>query len=85
MSEPDNVVSLRPAPQMPCDSADAAPDANEALVAFCERLNEGMNHVTTALIQIDARLRRVELAVNKTEREKVTKSVLYNGQGERVR
>lgn len=82
----DNVVPLRPAPQAPCDVGDAASDdAIGQLMAFCERLDEGLNHITSVLINVDVRLRRLELAVNKAEREKVTKSAIYNGQGERVR
>jgi hypothetical protein len=82
----DNVVPLRPMPQPPCDVGVTVPDdVAGQLMAFCERLNEGLNHVTSVLINVDARLRRLELALNKIEREKVTKSAIYNGQGERVR
>jgi hypothetical protein len=33
---------------------------------------------------MDSRVRRLELALNKAEREKVTKTAIYNPQGKRV-
>jgi hypothetical protein len=82
----DNVVPLRPVAQAPCDVGGAVPDdVAGQLTAFCERLDEGLNHVTSVLINVDARLRRLELALNKSERERVTKTAIYNGSGERVR
>lgn len=79
-----NVVPLHPAMHAP-QTAAQLDDPIATLMQFCERLSEGMSHITAVLVQLDVRTRRVELLINKIEREKITKSAIYNGQGERVR
>lgn len=82
----DKIVSLRPAPpsETAAQPASVADQTLANLTAFCERVHEGMEHLTAALVQMDARLRRIELAHNKAEREKLQKTAIFNGHGERV-
>lgn len=86
MSEDDNVVSFPRAEGAP-ESVDALAQAAERMVAdltaFCERLDEGLQHVAKVLVGMDARLRRLELAHNKAEREK-PKPAIFNAQGGRA-
>lgn len=57
-----DIVSFRP-PGFPPSDVEPAADADMLanVVAFCERLNEGLQHVAETLIAMDARLRRLEL------------------------
>jgi hypothetical protein len=87
MSEDENVVTFRPPLLRPVE-ADAGEteisDTLTNLVNYCERLEEGMKHFATIVVAMDSRVRRLELALNKAEREKVTKTAIYNPQGKRV-
>lgn len=90
MSEEENVVTFRPPLRavdgpMPSLVEDEIKALVSNLTTFCERLEEGMNHVSKVLVAMDSRLRKLELAHNKAEREKTPKNVIYNGHGERVR
>jgi len=77
----DNVVPLKPSTaQHKLDEKTL-----EACVATCERVSEALDHVAKVLVGLDLRLRKLELAHNKAEREKVTKTAIYNGHGERIR
>lgn len=84
----ENVVPLRP-PAAPAGAATPpAPEQQksfEQVLAFCERVEEGLQHVAATLVQMDARLRRLELARAKDEKKKLQATAIYNGHGERVR
>lgn len=82
--EKDNVVSLRPESPAPDFSIPpgAEPDMAD-LISLCERLDEGMKYITGVLVQLDTRVRRLELAHNKAEREK-PKPVILNAQGKQA-
>lgn len=82
----DNVVTLRPVIEAPADVEPSSAEQRmtlDNLVAFCERLNEGLQHVASVLVQTDARLRRLELAQNKVAREK-PKPVILNAHGKQA-
>ena len=86
MSDEDKIVTLRPAPP---PAAPMPPDDEQKsvvqLISFCERVEEGLQHVTTVLVGLESRLRRLELAWAKAEKQKLQSTAIYNGQGERVR
>lgn len=86
MDDDANVVTLHPAAPKaaPQPSADDTKSV-EQLIAFCERVEEGLQHVTTVLVGLESRLRRLELAWAKAEKQKLQSTAIYNGQGERVR
>lgn len=89
MSDEENVVTFRP-PQVPSAAAPITRSEQELcdvvqnLMTYCERLEEGLQHASQVLVAMDTRLRRLELAHNKAEREKVTKTAIYNPHGQRV-
>lgn len=85
----DNIVTFRP-PGVPSAEAPITRSEQELcevvqnLMAYCERLEEGMQHISQVLIGMDSRLRKLELAHNKAEREKAAKPTIFNPQGKRV-
>lgn len=81
---PDNVVTL-PTALHAVDPA-TPPDAPtlENLMAFCQRLEEGMQYVAQTLVAMDSRLRRLELAANKEARDKAKPTIL-NMHGDKAR
>lgn len=76
------VLECAAAPE--ADRPTAAPDPLEHLTAFCERLEQGLQYMTKVVVAMDVRLRRLELAQNRTEREKA-KPVILNAIGEKAR
>ena len=78
----DNVVKLplQPAPPVSFKPSDEETITN--LLAFCERLEEGMKHLATIVVGLDTRMRRLELAHNKAAREKA--GALVDVRGERI-
>jgi hypothetical protein len=60
--------------------ADADTIAN--LLVFCERMDEALRHTAAALLALDTRMRRLELAYNKAAREKA--GALVDMRGERI-
>lgn len=87
MSE-DNVIPLRaPAVELPSDGQPPAEfstvESIANLTAYCERLDEGITCATNVLINLETRLRRLELLQNAAERAKA-KPVILNQEGKRA-
>lgn len=82
MNEPDNVVALsvKPAPVPAVPQVD--PDVLVNLMNFCTRVEEGLQHMTAALVAMESRVHRLELAQRKAERAKA--GVLLNAQGGKI-
>lgn len=79
-----NVVALRPGPVAatppPCEDPALA-----NVLTFCEQMQEGLSHVTAALISLESRIKRLELAAAKAEKQKLASVAIYDGHGDRVR
>jgi hypothetical protein len=75
----DNVVTM-PVRMFKPAGADADTIAN--LLVFCERMDEALRHTAAALVALDTRIRRLELAYSKAAREKA--GVLVDVRGERI-
>ena len=81
----DNVVMLRPEAEQPDFSLPAGsgePTTSE-IMALLARMDEGLQYTASMLVQLDARVRRLELAQNKSDREK-HKPVFLNSEGKRM-
>jgi hypothetical protein len=88
MSEPenpvDNVVAFPAASSQENEQAPADADPTVTnLVKFCEQFDQGMKLMIGALAQIDHRVKRLELAQQKAEANKV-KPVIVDQRGNRV-
>lgn len=85
MGDDENVIPLRPAEPPAAPQPDSGePKSIEQLTAFCERVEEGLQYMTTVLVGLESRLRRLELAWNKAEKQKLQATAIYNPQGDRV-
>lgn len=86
MNDDHNVVSLHPdGPTAALPPSPHEAKSLEQLIIFCERVEEALVHVTTALVGLESRMRRLELSWAKAEKQKLQSAAIYNGQGDRVR
>ena len=79
-----NVVTLRPEAENPNFALPAAAEPSRAdMMALLARMDEGLQYAASVLVQLDTRVRRLELAQNKADREKA-KPVILNSEGKRM-